>query len=161
MKTLYERLPGGRYAVADEETILAGASDVLISRFREPGEALAAPRQTKEFLLLKLSGRPAEVFCAMFLDTRHRLIEFRELFQGTVDGASVHPREVVRQALEVNAAAVIFAHNHPSGSVSPSNADELITRRLRDALSLVDIRVLDHIIVGGLETTSFAERGLL
>jgi DNA repair protein RadC len=161
MIKLYVRTAAGRYEVADEETTLEGAAAVLESRFRHPGVCLSAPAQTREYLVIKLRDRPAEVFCALFLDNRHRLIEFRELFQGTIDGASVHPREVGRQALEVNAAAVIFAHNHPSGVAQPSMADELITKRLRDALSLVDIRVLDHLIVGAQGVCSFAERGLI
>jgi DNA repair protein RadC len=101
------------------------------------------------------------VFCVLFLTNRHRVIAFEEMFRGTIDGATVHPREVVKQALRLNAAAVILAHNHPSGVSEPSRADEAITRRLRDALALVDIRVLDHLIVGGSEITSLAERGLL
>jgi DNA repair protein RadC len=101
------------------------------------------------------------VFCCLFLDTRHRLICFEELFRGTVDGASVHPREVVKQALARNAASVILAHNHPSGVAEPSHADEIITVRLRDALALVDIRVLDHLIVGDGACTSLAERGVV
>ena len=102
-----------------------------------------------------------EVFAALFLDTRHRVICFEELFSGTIDGASVHPREVVRRALAHNAAAVILSHNHPSGVAEPSDADRRVTERLRDALSLVDVRVLDHIVVGDRETASFAERGWL
>lgn len=125
------------------------------------GPALLAPDSTRAFLTAQLRDRPFEVFCCLFLDNRHRLIAFEELFRGTIDGASVHPREVLRQALSHNAAAVIFAHNHPSGIAEPSQADELITRRLREALALVDIRVLDHLIVAGPDTMSFAERGLL
>jgi DNA repair protein RadC len=122
---------------------------------------LDAPRHTAEFLVAQLRDRPYEVFCCLHLDSRHRLIALDELFRGTIDGASVHPREVVRQALARNAAAVILAHNHPSGVAEASQADELITRRLRDALALVDIRVLDHVIVGDGACLSFAERGLL
>ena len=107
----------------------------------------------------KLGGLEREVFAAVFLDTRHRLIEYAELFQGTIDGAEVHPREVVRHALRCNAAAVIVAHNHPSGTVDPSAADRAVTERLKQALALVDVRVLDHVIVGGCETLSLAERG--
>lgn len=125
------------------------------------GVALASPSDTTRFLGAQLRDRPYEVFCCLYLDTRHRLIAFEELFRGTLDGASVHPREVLRQALAHNAAAVILAHNHPSGVAEPSRADELITLRLRDALSLVDIRVLDHLIVAGPNTVSLAERGLL
>ena len=123
--------------------------------------ALETPQATRAFLLAQLRDRPYEVFCLLHLDNRHRLIAFEELFRGTIDGASVHPREVVRQALAHNSAAVILAHNHPSGVAEPSQADELITQRLRDALGLVDIRVLDHLVIGGSRCTSFAERGLL
>ena len=125
------------------------------------GPALEAPKATQAFLIAQLRDRPYEVFCCLHLDNRHRLIAFEELFRGTIDGASVHPREVVKQALARNAAAVILAHNHPSGVAEPSQADELITYRLRDALALVDIRVLDHLIVGDNRCVSFAERGLL
>lgn len=125
------------------------------------GPALLAPAATREFLTRVLATRPYEVFCVLFLDNRHRVIAMSELFRGTIDGASVHPREVLRSALSHNAAAVVFAHNHPSGVAEPSQADELITRRLREALALVDIRVLDHLIVAGSECSSFAERGLI
>jgi DNA repair protein RadC len=101
------------------------------------------------------------VFAVIFLDKRHRFISYQEMFQGTIDGASVHPREVVKEALKQNAAGVILAHSRPSGVAEPSQADEFITQRLKDALNLVDIRILDHIIVAGGETTSFAEMGLL
>jgi DNA repair protein RadC len=125
------------------------------------GPALESPGATRSFLIAQLRDLPYEVFCCLFLDNRHRLIAFQELFRGTIDGASVHPREVVREALGRNAAAVILAHNHPSGVAEPSQADELITLRLREALALVDIRVLDHLIVGDSRCASFAERGLL
>jgi DNA repair protein RadC len=125
------------------------------------GPALTSPAATRAFLVAKLRDLPYEVFCALFLDNRHRLIACDELFRGTIDGASVHPREVVRQALCRNAAAVILAHNHPSGVAEPSQADELITLRLKDALGLVDIRVLDHLIVGDNRCVSLAERGVL
>jgi DNA repair protein RadC len=125
------------------------------------GPAMNAPANTRQFLTAQLRDRPYEVFCCLHLDNRHRLIRFEEVFRGTIDGASVHPREIVRQALHYNAAALIFAHNHPSGVAEASQADELITRRLRDALALVDIRVLDHLIVGDNSCLSFAERGLL
>jgi DNA repair protein RadC len=125
------------------------------------GPALETPKATRDFLVAQLRDRPYEVFCCLHLDNRHRLIAFEELFRGTIDGASVHPREVVKQALARNAAAVILAHNHPSGVAEPSQADELITARLRDALGLVDIRVLDHLVVGDSRVVSFAERGLL
>ena len=124
------------------------------------GQSLNSPGETSRFLISQLRDRPFEVFCCLYLDARHRLIAFEELFRGTIDGASVHPREVVRQALAHNAASLIFAHNHPSGVAEPSRADELITLRLRDALALVDIRVLDHLIVAGPRVVSLAEKGL-
>lgn len=125
------------------------------------GPVVSSPTEVREFLRMRLRDLQHEVFCCLFLDNRHRVIKFEELFRGTIDGASVHPREVVKAALRHNAAAVIFAHNHPSGVSEPSQADELITKRLRDALLLVEVRVLDHIIVGDGECSSFAERGLL
>jgi DNA repair protein RadC len=124
-------------------------------------DVLTSPEATRTYLKSKLRVYPHEVFACLFLDNRHRVIEYRELFRGTIDGASVHPREVVREAMRWNAAAVIFAHNHPSGVAEPSHADVRITERLRDALALVDVRVLDHIVIGEGGGTSFAERGLL
>lgn len=123
------------------------------------GETLKNPTETKRYLNARLRDYAHEVFACLFLDTRHRLISYEELFRGTIDGASVHPREVVRRALEHNAAAVVLAHNHPSGLAEPSDADRRITRRLQDALNLVDIRVLDHMVIGDQVTVSFAERG--
>ncbi len=125
------------------------------------GPSMASPRATGEFLRAKLRDLEHEVFCCLFLDNRHRLIQFEELFRGTIDGASVHPREIVKLALQRNCAAVIVAHNHPSGIAEPSRADELITQRVKEALALVDIRLLDHIIVGDGASVSLAERGLL
>ena len=125
------------------------------------GPSLLSPRATCDFLTAKLRDLEHEVFCCIYLDKRHRLIEFQELFRGTIDGASVHPREIVKLALQRNSAAVIVAHNHPSGVAEPSQADELITRRVKEALALVDIRLLDHIIVGDGVSVSLAERGLL
>ncbi|HHJ17818.1 MAG TPA: JAB domain-containing protein [Gammaproteobacteria bacterium] len=125
------------------------------------GDALKNPADTRRYLSARLRDYPHEVFACLFLDTRHRLICYEELFQGTIDGASVHPREVLRRALLHNAAAVILAHNHPSGVAEPSDADRRITRRLKDALALVDIRVLDHIVIGDHTTISFADRGLM
>ncbi|MDA0976939.1 MAG: DNA repair protein RadC [Proteobacteria bacterium] len=123
------------------------------------GDALTDPDITRQFLMLKLRPYSREVFSCLFMDNQHRLITYEEMFFGTIDGASVHPREVVKRALEVNAAALIFAHNHPSGVAEPSQADRRITDRLQSALSLVDIRVLDHLVVGDAEVVSFAERG--
>jgi DNA repair protein RadC len=127
----------------------------------ERGNPLTDPAATRKYLLAKLRDMPHEVFSCLYLDNRHRVIAFEELFRGTIDGASVHPREVVRAALKHNAAALIFAHNHPSGVAEPSDADRRLTRRLSDALALVDIRVLDHFVVGDGEVASFAERGWL
>jgi DNA repair protein RadC len=143
-----------------EDRVIREALGYLESR-HQPGQLLTSPEDTKAFLRLKLAKKPAEVFVCLYLDNRHRVIAYEELFQGTIDGASVHPREVVRRVIEANAAAVIFAHNHPSGVAEPSQADLRITQRLKEALALIDVRVLDHIIVGAEEATSLAERGLL
>lgn len=123
--------------------------------------ALANPRDSGDFLRARLRHLPYEVFGCLFLDNRHRVLGFEELFRGTVDGASVHPREVVRACLAHNACAVILAHNHPSGVAEPSAADCAITRELRDALQLVGIRVLDHLVIGSGTPVSMAARGLI
>src|SRR5210317_1369046 len=125
------------------------------------GACIRSPADTEAFLLSKLRHLGHERFCCMYLDNRHRVLRFDELFRGTIDGTSVYPREVVKEALSINAAAVILAHNHPSGVAEPSQADERITRRLKSALELVDIRLLDHLIIGDARTTSLASRGLL
>jgi DNA repair protein RadC len=125
------------------------------------GDALSCPADTFAYLRARLATFPYEVFACLFLDNRHRVLAYEELFRGSIDGASVHPREVVRRALHHNAAATILAHNHPSGVAEPSQADEHITRRLREALALIDVRVLDHVVVGDGACVSFAERGLL
>lgn len=145
---------------AKAEEIITLAESILRERV-ERGEPLTDPAMTRRWLVTRLSDRPHEVFCALYLDNRHRVLAFEELFRGTIDGASVHPREVAKQALTHNAAAVIFAHNHPSGVAEPSDADRRLTQRLKEALSLLDIRTLDHFVIGGVEATSFAERGLL
>ena len=125
------------------------------------GEAIRSPADTESFLKARMQHLDHELFCCLYLDNRHRVLRFDELFRGTIDGTSVYPREVVKEALGVNAAAVILAHNHPSGVAEPSQADERITKRLKSALDLVDIRLLDHLIVGGGSATSLASRGLL
>ncbi len=127
----------------------------------EKGDVISDPNVTRHYLTGRLRGYSREVFACMYLDNQHRLIKYEELFFGTIDGASVHPREVVKRVLKHNAAAVIFAHNHPSGVAEPSQADRRITDRLKSALLLIDVRVLDHMIVGDSEVLSFAERGLL
>lgn len=124
-------------------------------------EVFSASADVRRYLRHRLGGRPREVFGALFLDAQHRLIAFREIFLGTVDSATVHPREVLRETLALNAAAVIFVHNHPSGVAEPSTSDVKITERLRHLLQLIDVRVLDHIVVSGSEAVSMAERGLL
>ena len=124
-------------------------------------DALKNPAETRRYQKARLRDYPYEVFACLFLDTRNRIICYEELFRGSSDGASVHPREVVRRALQHNAAAVILAHNHPSGVAEPSDADRRITTRLQDALALLDIRVLDHVVIGDQIATSFAERGLI
>jgi DNA repair protein RadC len=125
------------------------------------GTAIRSPADTEAFLLAKMRHLGHELFCCLFLDNRHRVLRFDEMFRGTIDGTSVYPREVVKEALAVNAAAVILAHNHPSGVAEPSQADERITRRLKSALELVDIRLLDHLIIGEGRATSLASRGLV
>jgi DNA repair protein RadC len=126
-----------------------------------PGRSIRSPADSRDFLVARLRDRPHEVFCCLFLDNRHRVLAFDELFQGTIDNTTVYPREVVRQALRRNAAAVILAHNHPSGVAEPSEADQLITRRIRGALELIDVRLLDHFVIGDGSCTSLASRGLL
>lgn len=127
----------------------------------EQNPCMNSSRAVKDFLSAQLRHHKSEVFAVMLLDSQHQLIRFVEVFQGTIDGATVYPRDVVKLALGHNAAAVIFAHNHPSGIAEPSEADRAITRRLRDALAIIDIRTLDHMIVGNSEVLSFAERGLI
>jgi DNA repair protein RadC len=120
-----------------------------------------SPQKVKDFMNLQLGGRAQEVFAVLFLDSQHRLLKLEEMFQGTLTQTSVYPREVVRRALELHAGAVILAHNHPSGLAEPSRADEFLTQTLKSALLLVDVRVLDHLVVGQGSVVSFAERGLL
>jgi len=158
--SLIAQLDNGSTRPATADEIITAARDHMSRRIRR-GTQLASPKATRDYLALKLGTLEREVFAVIFLDKRHRLISYQEMFQGTIDGASVHPREVVKEALKQNAAAVILAHPHPSGVAEPSQADELITQRLKDALSLVDIRVLDHIIVAGGEVVSMAERGAM
>jgi len=134
---------------------------VILDQRVRAGSALTSPGAVRDYLTLMLSEKEHEVFVALFLDAQHRVLSIDEMFRGTLTQTSVYPREVVKAALKANAAAVIFAHNHPSGVAQPSAADELITRQLRDALALVDVKVLDHFIVAGRSALSFAERGLL
>ncbi|WP_301361977.1 RadC family protein [Stutzerimonas nitrititolerans] len=150
----------GHYLPATADQILAAARRIVDLKVQR-GAPFNAPDIVKEYLGAKLAGLEHEVFAVLFLDNQHRLIEYIEMFRGTIDSASVYPREVVKEALKRNAAAVILSHNHPSGHAEPSQADRTLTERLKDALGLVDVRTLDHIIVAGLERVSFAELGLL
>jgi DNA repair protein RadC len=144
----------------EQRSVIQLALAFLAARHRR-GTMLANPKETIAYLQLLLAERKNEVFVALFLDNRHRLLCCDELFHGSVAGSAVHPRVVVQRALEINAAAVIFAHNHPSGVAEPSREDENITRRLKDALALVEVRVLDHVVVSAEGSVSLAERGLL
>jgi len=157
---LYVRSKPRRYKVASADEIIEAARGVASQRMQR-GASFVNPAESGRYFMDKLGGLEREVFAAVFLDTRHRLIEYVELFQGTIDGAEVHPREVVRQALRCNAAAVIVAHNHPSGELEASDADRAVTVRLKQALALVDVRLIDHVIVGGTQARSLAVLGLV
>lgn len=143
-----------------ESQIVERAMEILLRKARK-ADALASPQAVRDYLRLALSDKEHEVFVVVLLDAQHRVIECEELFRGTLTQTSVYPREIVKTALRHNAAAVIFAHNHPSGVAEPSHADELLTRSLKAALALVDVQTLDHFVVAGAQALSFAERGLL
>lgn len=143
-----------------EDEVIEMAKGILAARFSRNTE-ISNAADVKDYLITAMGNQEQEVFAGMFLDMRHRLISFDILFYGTLGGTAVYPREVVKRAFLYNAAAVIFAHNHPSGVAEPSRADELLTQRLAEALKLIEVRVLDHIVVAGGGTVSFAERGLL
>lgn len=145
---------------AEQGSLVRLALKVLEAR-HQPGQCVDSPQTTRKFLRLRLAARENEVFGALFLDNRHRIVRVEDLFQGTIDGAAVYPRVVVQRALTYNATALVFYHNHPSGTPEPSDADQRITQKLRDALSLVDVRVLDHIVVGVEGAVSLAERGMI
>ena len=149
-------------AISNDDAIIESALKILESRisYNSDSPSLTSPQASRDYVKLQLATYEHEVFACLFMDNRNRVITFEKLFRGTIDGASVYPREVVKACLSHNAAAVIFAHNHPSGVAEPSQADIAITERLKKALALVDIRVLDHLIVGE-GVISFAERGLL
>ena len=155
----------GKTAYGDEPVIKLQAAVELAARTLgeelQKRSALTSPQAVRDYLRLKLAGLPHEVFVCIHLDAQHRVIAIEEMFRGTLTQTSVYPREVVKAVLRANSAAVIFAHNHPSGLAQPSQSDELLTRNLRDALSLVEVKVLDHFIVAGTRALSFAERGLL
>jgi DNA repair protein RadC len=150
----------GASVPATTEQILAAARQVLAHRVRR-GASLSSPQRVREYLTMRLGHLDHEVFGVLLADQRHRVIEYVELFRGTIDGASVYPREVVKLALEKGAAACVLLHNHPSGVKGQSQADELITKRIVSALALIDVRVLDHLIFAGDSVLSFAEMGLI
>lgn len=159
----FVRTPEGMYRVRGligPEEIVNVASQILYQDLSDR-ESLTRPADAAKFLQVKLAGEKNELFGVLFMDNKHRVLEFEVLFRGTVDGAAVYPRVVVQRSLELNAAALILAHNHPSGHTDPSEADRAITRRLTDALALVDVRVLDHLVVSGSGFSSLAERGWL
>ena len=153
------------YTEKDGEYEVAGIKEIAAAYVEctkgTVGSAIRSPADTQDFLMARIGNLEYESFCCIYLDNRHKVLAFSELFRGTIDGTSVYPREVVKESLKHNAAAVILAHNHPSGVAEPSQADERITKRLKAALELVDIRVLDHLIIGAGTCTSFAKRGLL
>ena len=160
MATFYVRDESSRrYRPAAETEILDHAADLLAPRV--VGQILTSPDATRDFLRTKLAHLDHEVFCCLFLDQRHRVLAFEELFRGTINGTAVYPREVVKRSLALNCAALILVHNHPSGNPEPSTADEVLTQRLKEALLLVEVRVLDHLVVGREGVTSFSERGLI
>ena len=144
-----------------EQDLVDHAIRCLEARYLVAGEPLTSPGATRDYLKLRLHGRPYEVFACLFLDNRHRVLRYEELFRGTLDGASVHPREVVRRVIETRAAAVILAHNHPSGDPTPSRADIEMTRDVADATKALKIMVHDHVIVGRSGHASFKALGLL
>jgi len=159
MTTLYVRDASG-FREAHPTDVLDRAQALLAQRYRVGSPVLTSPALTRDFLRMHVGTSECEIFGVLHLDSRHRLIAVENLFRGTINSASVHPREVVKAALIHNAAAVVLFHNHPSGLSEPSAADELITRRLKEALALIDVRVLDHLIVAE-SIYSFAEHGLL
>lgn len=153
----------GRYKLTGkttEQDVLAAAEGILKAKLERQG-SIGNPRDATDFLRMRLGALLHEEFHIMWSDNRHRILDCQKLFIGTIDGASVHPREVVRAALTINASAAILAHNHPSGVAEPSTADRAITQELRDALSLVGVRILDHIVVGAGDCVSMAGRGLM
>lgn len=143
------------------DTIIRRALRVLAQRLGEPGAALTSPQSVREYLRLRIGAEECERFVALWLNHQHQVVEIEELFRGTLSQTAVYPREVVKSALRANAAAVIFAHNHPSGLAEPSSADEVLTLMLKNALNLVEVKVLDHFVIGASTSTSFLERGLM
>jgi DNA repair protein RadC len=155
------KAPSAQSTAAADDAVIRRALRIMESRMKYRDLALTSPQAVRDYLRLRIAEKEWEVFVVLFLDAQHQLIAADELFRGTLSQTSVYPREVVKAALQHNAAAVIFAHNHPSGVAEPSRADELLTAALKQALALVDCKTLDHFVVGGNTTISFAERGLL
>lgn len=161
MKTPFKSCKPGRYKVQGDvsEAQIMDMALKLVNRRLGKRRDLSNPKAVRKYLAVKLAEMEHEIFTVIFLNNRHQIILFETMFRGTIDGTSVYSREVVKRSLELNAAAVIFAHNHPSGNAEPSQADITITKRLTDALGLVDIRVLDHFVIGGNDVVSLAELG--
>jgi len=157
---LYVRDRSGDFVVAEGETVVAAAKTYLGRRIHR-GVKLTSPKLVRDFLAVTLGDRDCEYFCIILLDAHHRFLRFVELFRGTIDGASVHPREIVKLVIESQSAAVVLIHNHPSQNAQFSSADEQITLRLKNVLGLIDVRVVDHLLVAGGDVMSFAESGLL
>lgn len=157
---LFVQDTAGTYRPAQADEVLQAAQSLLMSRVRNT-EIFTSPHAVKDFLRVRLARLEHEVFAVVHLDSQNRMIEYVEMFRGTVSQTSVYPREIVKETLARNSAAVILVHNHPSGAAQPSRADEALTQTLKAALALVDVRVLDHLIVAGVDVLSFAEKGLL
>ena len=151
----------GNYAPASDKIVMEAARYAAEKKLSRRGLTFSGPQATKQYIPVLLGGLDYEVFCVAYLDNRHKLIEFQQLFRGTIAGCSVHPREIVKETIKLEAAAVILFHNHPCGDPTPSNADELITRRIKEALAMIDVRLLDHIIVTGGMIRSMADMGLI
>ena len=159
--TLFTRLPDGGFAAACDDDVITLALALSESRMSRPQTYFSSPDSVKAHLCLQLGSLPHEVFGVMFFDSQNGLLCFEDMFRGSLSQTSVFPREVVKRALALNCAGVVFAHNHPGGGVTPSRADESLTLVLKNALALVDVRVLDHVIVSGNRSLSMAEQGLL
>lgn len=160
IKAKQEDPPAYNVIIKDEDAIIARALQIL-EKCVNGASVLDSPQRVKEYLCIRASKLEHEQFCCLWLNAHHRPLEYEVMFRGTLGQTSIYPREVVKRALQLNAAAVVFSHNHPSGCPEPSRADEHLTHTLKSALSLVDVRVLDHIVTGGHRAVSFAERGLL
>ncbi len=161
VSSLYVQDALGQYEPASDDAVIAFALAAADRRMRNEGEVFATPDSVRQFLSLKLGQLPYEVFAVLFLDTQSRFLAYEEMFRGSLSQATVYPREVAKRSLELNACCLVLVHNHPSGSIQPSRADENLTQTLKSALALVDVRVLDHIIVGAGSTFSMAQSGLI